>query len=84
MYRFNWTTHVQKGHMSFYATILHWLLAGRRISSFLEDRTNLRSAAVSVIYCKPAYEFKDGAQTSLRKALLQDINKFPHFISSIS
>ena len=51
MYIFNWTTHVQKGHMSFsgsfYATIFHWQLVGRRKNSFLDDRSYLRSAAVS-------------------------------------
>ena len=35
------------GHMSFYTTILHWQLVGRRKSSFLEDRTYLKSVAVS-------------------------------------
>ena len=53
MYIFNWTTHVQKGHMSFYPTILHWQLVGRRKNSFLEDRTYLRSAAVSRV--KPGF-----------------------------
>ena len=53
MYIFNWSTHVQKGHMSFYTTILHWQLVGRRKNSFLEDHTYLRLAAVS--NCKPVY-----------------------------
>ena len=37
-----------------------------------------------LINCKPVYEFKNGAQTSLREALFQNINKFPLFISYFS
>ena len=31
---FNWTTHVQKGHMPFYTTILYWQLVGRKKTLF--------------------------------------------------
>ena len=84
MYIFNWTTHVQKGHVSFYTTILHWQLVGRRKKTLLWKTVLILGQPQYLINCKPVYEFKDGAQTSLRKALFQNINKFPLFISYFS
>ena len=66
--------------MSYYTSLLHLQLVGRRKSFF-----SGRGQPQYLINCKPVYEFKDGAQTSMmRKALFQNINKFPYFISHFS
>ena len=71
-------------YRSFYTTILHWQLAGRRKNSFLDVLIWDQPQYLHVINCKPVYECKDDALTSLRKALSKNINKFPLFISYFS
>ena len=68
-------------YMSFYTIILHWQLVGRRKklfsgSPYLFEVSRSHMQPQYLINCKPVYKFKDGAQTSLRKALFQNINKF--------